>query len=431
MEYRVFSFWFSVAVWIVGFIVLWKIEPPRLERIDRKARPRAGIGQRETLSGENLIAEARDLVMSRLSVIIPARNEEARLPELLRSLAAQETRPLEVIVVDDASTDRTADIVHGSLARLIPAADKPEEWQGKSWACWNGARSASGDCFLFLDADTSLAPDALVRLAAEKIRSGGVLSVQPYHRVKRVYEQLSAFFNLIVMAGLGTFTVLGSRIPPSGAFGPCLLSGRQEYFRSGGHRTVRLDVVEDVAIGKLFVSGGTPLSLFGGRGTLSFRMYPEGFRSLVEGWIKAMAIGAGSVRPVILTVIVLWIIGATGAAAALGVFIVSAGRDLSYAPILYAAYVLQLLRLFRTVGSFSPLTALFYPLPLLFFHGVFFASLFSVALLGRVSWKGRVIRTRGIHRRSGTDPDTSADPGSGAHPGPGTPGNKDAGGNAE
>ncbi len=411
-SYPVFSFWFSAAVWLVGFLVLWKVEPPRFARPDGRAQPFGGTGPGKasldgTLADGAFAAESRDLVQNRLSVIIPARNEETRLPELLRSLAAQETAPLEVIVADDASTDRTADIAREHGTRLIPITDKPAEWQGKSWACWTGARNASGDFFLFLDADTSLEPDAIVRLTAEKLRSGGAISVQPYHRVKRAYEQLSAFFNLIVMAGLGTCTILGKRIPPSGAFGPCLLCGREEYFNSGGHQAVRREVVEDVALGKRLLKTDMGLSLFGGRGTISFRMYPEGLLSLVEGWTKAMAIGAGSVRPIILILIVLWVIGVTGAAAALGMFLGSAGRELPGwgnlpgAPFLYAAYAIQLLRLFRSVGNFNPLTALLYPIPLLFFHGVFFSSLFSVVFLGRVSWKGRVIKTRGINRRSG------------------------------
>ena len=94
-----------------------------------------------------------------VSVIIPARNEEATLPAILASLRAL---PLvEVVVVDDSSVDGTAAVALSGGATVLTASPPPPGWTGKARACQLGADAASGDLLLFLDADTVLAPDAL------------------------------------------------------------------------------------------------------------------------------------------------------------------------------------------------------------------------------------------------------------------------------
>ena len=82
-----------------------------------------------------------------------------------------------------------------------------------------------------------LEPGGLSRLIETYLEKGGVISVSPYHRMASPYEQLSAFFNLISMAGTGSFTLLGSLLKPKGAFGPCMLCSRQDYLAVGGQQT--------------------------------------------------------------------------------------------------------------------------------------------------------------------------------------------------
>ncbi|MBK9922452.1 MAG: glycosyltransferase [Elusimicrobia bacterium] len=100
------------------------------------------------------------------SVIIPARDEARRLPALLESLQNQSLRPLEILVVDDHSTDGTTDVARRVGARVIASAPLPAGWRGKTWACQQGAREARGPWLLFLDADLRLLPGALARIAA-------------------------------------------------------------------------------------------------------------------------------------------------------------------------------------------------------------------------------------------------------------------------
>ena len=171
---------------------------------------------------------------STLTIIIPARNEEHNLPVLLRSLNAQETRPAEVIVVDDGSTDRTATIARELGARVIASQQPlPEGWRGKTWACHQGAQAARGERLLFLDADTWFEPGGLDKILAAHV--SGAFSVGPYHVVHRPYEQLSLFFNINMTAG----TV------PGGLFGQMLLVDRDSYRTVGGHETVKGRILEN------------------------------------------------------------------------------------------------------------------------------------------------------------------------------------------
>jgi len=135
------------------------------------------------------------------SVVIPARNEEATLPGLLASLRAL---PLvEIVVVDDSSVDATAAVARSGGATALPASPPPPGWTGKAWACQLGAGAARGDLLLFLDADTVLEPDALAGLLELHERHGGLVSVQPYHRVEHTYEQLSSYFNVMSLMAVG------------------------------------------------------------------------------------------------------------------------------------------------------------------------------------------------------------------------------------
>jgi 4,4'-diaponeurosporenoate glycosyltransferase len=236
-------------------------------------------------------------VGSSLTIIIPARNEEHNLPVLLRSINAQSSRPLEVLVVDDGSTDRTAAVAREFDATVIASQPLPDGWRGKTWACHQGAQAARGELLLFLDADTWFEPDGLAKILANY--TGGALSVGPYHAVRQPYEQLSAFFNLVMTAG----TV------PGGLFGQMLLVDRESYRRVGGHEMVKGRTLENFFLAGLFREAGVPVRSVTGKGMLAFRMYPNGLHELVEGWTKGFASGAGQTPKPRLLLIVAWMVG--------------------------------------------------------------------------------------------------------------------------
>lgn len=330
-----------------------------------------------------------------LSVIIPARNEAQRIGPLMESLRNQQYTDMEVIVVDDDSSDRTAEIARTAGARVLRSAPAPDGSAGKSAACWLGANAAGGQLLLFLDADTRLhAPGGLDKLVSEyEVRGGnGLLSVQPYHTFERPYENLSAVFNLIVMAGMNTFTPASWKLPPAGAFGGCILCSREEYIGTGGHYAIRGELMDDLALGAAFRDIGLPVYCLGGRNVITLRMYPDGTRSLVEGWTKSMGSGVSSTHPAVTALVSLWIAGAFMPAALLA----AAGWSgmtgwITAGAALYLLYGLEVFRLFRKAGNFRFTAVLLYPFHFLFFTAVFIWSLYAVRVRKRVTWRGRQV----------------------------------------
>jgi 4,4'-diaponeurosporenoate glycosyltransferase len=336
-----------LALWALGFLLL-----PRL----RNCREQNGR------------ASASELI-----IIIPARNEQHNLPSLLTSLAAQPVRPHEIIVVDDGSTDRTADIAAELGARVIVSKPLPDGWRGKTWACHQGAEAASGGLLCFLDADTWFEHDGLARVL--DCYEGGAFSAGPWHSISKPYENLSLFFNLNMVAGTA----------PDGLFGQMLLVERKSYQLAGGHESVRGKILENFQLATHFRNAGIPVRSVAGKGVISFRMYPDGLGNLIEGWTKGFASGAGKTPRGVLWIIILWMIGLMMTPIAL----VVSEAELPWLAV-YLACAAQVAWFARKVGGFHWHAALFYPLPLVFFFALFARS--AMRSGRKVTWKGRAIR---------------------------------------
>ena len=337
-----------------------------------------------------------------VSVVVPARDEEATLPALLGSLRQLTAGPREVVVVDDESQDATAVVARSVGAVVLPAAGRPPGWTGKAWACHVGAEASTGDLLLFLDADTTLAPDALDGLLALHDRHGGLISVQPYHGVVRPYEQLSAYFNVVSLLASGAFTARAGREEGRRpmAFGPCLLTSRADHERAGGHAAVRGEILDDVQLAVAYARVGLPVRCAVGGRSVRMRSYPGGLRQLAAGWTKNIASGASAaaVGPTLGTV--LWISAhhAVAAGVLLAVLELLTGwaGPLTWGhPVLWAAawvgVAWQLRSFLRTAGSFGWWTWALFPLPLLAFDVLFARSAALTTVRRAVRWRGREV----------------------------------------
>lgn len=361
---------------LLGTFLMWDIPTPK----------------RHNKSQDNLSPNEQPPI----SVIIPARNEAGRIGPLLDSLKRQTYPRYEVIVADDNSEDETASLARQAGAKVVTAKEIPSGWSGKNWACWQGVQHSSGEILIFLDADVWLEPDGLESLVQAYQHQGGMLTVQPYHVAQNFHEQLSAPFNIVLMAAVNAFTPLGNRLKPGGGFGPCLICSRSDYERVGGHAAVKTKVLEDIALAQRFSKLGLPVHCYGGAGTIYFRMYPGGLGELIEGWGKGFASGAGSVRPLFTLLTGAWIYGSFGAFINMARSIPSFDlTTVGFWLVLYGLYAGQIHWMLRRIGRFQWWTSVLYPIPFTFFAVIMAYSLIITYIRGQVTWKGRVIRVGG------------------------------------
>ena len=223
-----------------------------------------------------------------VSIIVPARNEEACLGACLASLISQTGVAFEIIVVDDGSTDRTRAIVRSFPGvRVIEPPPLPPGWTGKNNAVTAGAREARGQWLLFTDADTVHKPGSLARAVAEAgEHHADLLSYSPEQEVHGFWER--AIMPVI-------FAELARKYPPSkvsdfgsnlaAANGQYLLISRTAYDAVGGHAAVASSLLEDVALSRAGRDRGFKIRLRYGGDAVRTRMY-RSFAQLQEGWTK-------------------------------------------------------------------------------------------------------------------------------------------------
>jgi len=324
----------------------------------------------------------------KITIIIPARDEEKNIAKLLTSLRKQSVQALEIIVIDDQSSDETAAIARDLGAKVIPGKEMPAGWKGKTWACHQGAGAASGDWLLFLDADLNLLPGALAKLAALTGHKA-VHSVCPWHRIEKPFEQLSAYFNAITLAGVDAFATTPSS--QATLFGQVLLIHRDHYRQAGGHHAVRNEILENFQLANLLQKSGIGIQHYLGQGVIEMRMFPEGMSQLIRSWKKGFLAGAAQAPRRALLNTSLWLTGGmilTGCLAA-SPFL---SAEFAWSTVAaFLAYAVLTFHTFRLAGNFSILTALFFPVPLLFYQTLFFKSLLDQKTGRKQSWKGRTL----------------------------------------
>jgi len=342
-----------------------------------------------------------------LTVIVPARNEEDCLAACLESLVSQSEevfelgRDWELVVVDDHSTDSTAEIARGYSGVTVVGADKLEAgWTGKANAIWTAARRARGRWLLFTDADTIHEPGDLRRAIHEAVKHKvGMLSYSPRQIVHGIWHR-----SLMPLV----FCELALAYPPArvsdpaqriaAANGQFLLIEREAYRRLGGHASVAEKVLEDVELAFLAKRRKVGLRFRYAEDAVSARMY-RSTRAMIEGWTKNLALlFDNSLALAVWRAIDIFLLFL------LPVFAVELWNARLFAHSaqwLAAGWVLALLwvrNLFRFYGrvaksNFPFVDCALAPLGLPLFIVLLYRSWFQHRILKRVSWKGRSYRT--------------------------------------
>ncbi len=225
-----------------------------------------------------------------VSVIVPARNEEANLAECLRSLVGQSAASYEIIVVDDHSSDRTREIARSFPVTVISADALPDGWSGKCNACWSGAKAAKGKWLLFTDADTRHSHSSIAEgLREARHNDAALLSYSPKQDAIGFAER--ALMPVIFGELAATYRpkeVSDPNSPAAAANGQYLMVRQDAYDVVGGHAAIAQAILEDVELAKRVKQAGYRLQ-FRQSDAVSTRMY-RSFAQMWEGWTKNLAL---------------------------------------------------------------------------------------------------------------------------------------------
>jgi len=346
--------------------------------------------------------EPEDLL--ELTVIVPARNEEASIAECLKSLVNQSEeifqlgRDWELVVVDDHSTDGTAEIARGFAGVNVVAADELKPgWTGKVNAVWTAARKARGRWLLFTDADTIHEAGSMRRAIHEATRNkAGMLSYSPRQIV-------SGLVQMTLMPLV--FSELALAYPPAkvsdpnqrvaAANGQFLLVEREAYRKIGGHAAVADKVLEDVELAFLAKRRRVGMRFRYAEDALAARMYRT-TAAMMEGWTKNLALLFNNALAMSLWkgLDIVLLVGLPWLAVELWSARLSAHSMewLSAGWVLLLLWARNLLRFYSRVAksNFGFVNCALAPLGLPLFVWLLYQSWFQHRILKRVSWKGRV-----------------------------------------
>jgi len=228
-----------------------------------------------------------------ISVLIPARNEEGKIEKCITSLLRSDYPHLEIIVLDDNSSDRTYEIVkdlsrHHRKLRVIKGKELPAGWNGKNWACHQLSLAARGDWLLFTDADTIHKPQSVsTALTVAKKRNSVFVSCIPSFITKTWAEKL--YFPVIhfVFIALLPFRLINlskdSRI--SFSMGPFLFIERNFFFSWGGYESIKTDIVDDLAMARRVKESDGKIAILDGTQFMDVRFYTC-FKEVWNGFSK-------------------------------------------------------------------------------------------------------------------------------------------------
>ena len=275
--------WLLAAPWIVALLLLsaryFIIRGPRLRDY-------------EPLTSGPLV-----------SVIIPARDEARNIARCVRSVLSTRYAPIEVIVVDDRSSDGTAEIVEpatGKRLKLVRGVEPPPGWFGKQWAIMQGYRESHGELLLFTDADTRHEPELLPRsLRGLQQERADLFTVLPRQEMRTFWERLIQPHVFVALES--RFAYLGSinrtRVYWNAiANGQFILTPRAVYEAVGTHEAVKDTVTDDLMLAQAYVRAGKDIFMVQAREFMTTRMYAS-LREIIGGWTKNLASGAPLMAP--------------------------------------------------------------------------------------------------------------------------------------
>jgi len=324
-----------------------------------------------------------------ISVLIPARNEEKNIINLLVDLQKQQYNNIEILVYDDQSTDKTAEIVKemslfDNKIKLLTNNNLPLGWLGKNYACYKLAQLAKGEYFLFLDADVRL-DESLIGTTINYIQKSNskLLTIFPKQITNTLGEKaVVPIMNYILLSLLPLFLVEKSRFSSlAAANGQFMMFEANTYKNIEPHKQMKMEKVEDIKIARLLKTLNKKLSCVLANDDLSCRMYSN-YKESINGFSKNLVMFFGN--SIILTFL-FWLISSFGF-----VFIF-----LKLPGIYFAASILMvvLTRVFISIASKQNiLTNILLHIPQQINFGIILYTSIVNNIKGNYEWKGRKIK---------------------------------------
>jgi chlorobactene glucosyltransferase len=333
-----------------------------------------------------------------VSIVIPARDEEAAIERTVRAFLAQTYRAIEVIVVNDRSTDETGSIlarIDDTRLRVIDGEEPPPGWLGKPWALHQGSLIARGESLLFVDADIVYGPGSVAAAMSETKEREGMLAILPRIEMRGLWESVG-----MPMLAMTAFTFLPSWLSNRSRIAVLAFGGgsgnliaRSDYDAIGGHVALKDAVVDDVALARLMRRSGRRTYAVRAEEQVSVRMY-RGGREVVEGFTKnTFAVLNRSYFSTILFLLLGFLFHIYPYLAAM------TGNGIAIATVV--AITATRLILFAALRYNMLAALLAHPLMMLFWSWIALRSMWKTGVKRRLAWRGRVYDASGT--RFGAD----------------------------
>lgn len=330
-----------------------------------------------------------------VSTIVPARNEERNIGRCAQGLMRQDYSSLELIFVDDDSTDATPHILASVAARdprikIVHTQGKPHDWNGKQWACHSGAQAATGDWLCFMDADTYAEPDLIRRtLAYAEAHKIDMLSLQPWFEMRGLWERIVLPFYASLVLVFPPHRINDPDDDLAVANGQFILIRCEAYQAIGGHEAVRQRMMDDFSLAEITKKAGYRLAMVDGNEVMRVRLYTNlreirggALKAAVEltgGWLKSTLALGGNFVVNVLPVIVL--IAAILAGHTQAILIM--GATVAFQVLFFAGI--------RLAGQFRapPWSSVTYPIGGIITTAILIDGMVRLASGGEIKWKGR------------------------------------------
>lgn len=323
-----------------------------------------------------------------ISLLIPARNEEKNISNILDSIISEDYKNFEVIVLNDSSTDKTEDILKTYTEKdirikYISGENLPAEWLGKNWACYQLAKQAKGDYLLFLDADTII-EKGTINSALNYLKTNNLklLSLFPDQLMFTLGEKTTVpLMHNILLALLPLVAIKNTKFSSlAAANGQFMFFEAENYKTNQWHQLAKKEITEDIKIIRLMKSNGYKTMTLLGNNLVKCRMY-QSLEEAINGFSKnlILMLGGNITFLFIYLALMSW----------LWLYLIFKFSFLELLPIILMIIIQR--TLISNISNQKILVNLiFYPLQMIILNIIAFFALYK-KFNGKQTWKGRKI----------------------------------------